>query len=97
MTLFTLLQAGWVAIGLEILLLLFGILMEMNNSGSDPAGRGMAQGFMVVFIIYIGVHILLLLSGNHYCTMAVIGMAALPFLVLVFGVTKYLFSKSKDY
>jgi len=97
MTLFTLFQAGYTAIGLEILLLLFGILMEMNNSGSDPAGRGMAQGFMVVFMIYIGVHVLLLLSGNRYCAMAVIGMAALPFLVLIFGVTRYLIGKKTPY
>ena len=97
MTLFTLLQAGYIALGLEILLLLVGIIMEMNNSGSDPAGRGMAQGFMVLFMIYIGVHFLMLWSGNWYCAMAVIGMAALPFLAIFYGVIRYLVGKKSEH
>lgn len=88
MILFTLIQAGYVALGLEILLLLVGIIATMNNSGNDPAGRGMAQGIIVLYLIYIGIHWLMLLSGNRYCAMAVIAMAAVPFLLMLNGLRR---------
>jgi hypothetical protein len=82
-------KTGWIIIALEIVLLLIWIYSAFfSKNGTDAAGRGMATIYLLALGAYIVVGIILMLINNRYCTMIVILMAALPLLIIGYGLVR---------
>ena len=82
-------NAGVVAIALQIILLLiwaYSIFLKPN--GTDPAGQGIAMGFLLGLAGYIALAILLLLSRKTWCMVLVLVMAAIPLAIVIIGLVK---------
>ena len=88
----TMYKIGWLAIALEVTILLiwfYNIFFAKN--GTDAAGKGLGQLYVLALAAYIIIGIILMLINNKYCTIAVLIMAALPLLVVVYGLIRYYF------
>lgn len=82
--------AGWIAIALELLLLLIWIYsIFFKPNGTDPAGRGIAMGFVLALCIYIGVGILFMFLQKTWSMILTLVMAAIPLAVVVIGLWKH--------
>lgn len=82
-------QAAWIAIVLEIILLLiwiYSIFFQVN--GTDPAGRGMAMGFVLALAAYIGASIFLLMLQRNWSVALALLMAGIPLVIVVVGLVK---------
>jgi hypothetical protein len=84
----TLNQAGWLSIALEIILLMIWVYSAFFSKNTDAAGRGYATIYLLALTLYITIGIILMLINNSYCTIAVLVMAALPLLVVVYGIAR---------
>lgn len=94
---FTINTAGWICIALEAALLLVWVYHIFGpRSGMDPAGKGMAQLFLLGLVAYIAAGIVLMLVDDIRCTIAVLLMGAIPLTLIVIGLVKYR-SSSRNY
>jgi hypothetical protein len=94
---FTIHTAGWLAIVLEVVLLLIWVYSVFGpGNGTDPAGRGMAQVFLLGLLAYIAAGVVLMLVKDVRCTVAVLVMAAVPLTLVVIGLVKY-YSSSRNF
>ena len=57
-------------------------------NGTDPAGRGMAMGFVLALAGYIAGSILLLLLQRNWSVVLALVMAVVPLVIVVIGVVK---------
>ena len=88
----TMYKAGWLAIALEIIILLLWLYnIFFAKNGTDAAGKGLGQLYVLALAAYIIPGIVLMLINNKYCTIAVLVMAALPLLIVVYGLIRYYF------
>lgn len=86
----TLQLAGWIAVGLEIVLLLCWLYNVYGpNSGVDPAGEGIAQLFLIALSAYLLVSIVLMLRNTKTGTIVVLVMAGIPLILTVYGLWRY--------
>lgn len=94
---FTIETAGWICIALELILLLIWVYSIFGpRNGTDPAGKGMAQVFLLGLVTYIAAGVILMLIKDIRCTIAVLLMAAIPFTLVIIGLVKY-YSSSRNY
>lgn len=81
--------AGWIAIILEILLLLLWVYdVFFSRNGTDPAGKGTAIPFLLALVAYIVVGIVLMLIHRYWSTIVVLVMAVLPLGIVIIGLWK---------
>jgi glucan phosphoethanolaminetransferase (alkaline phosphatase superfamily) len=81
--------AGWIAIILEILLLLLWVYdVFFSRNETDPAGKGTAIPFLLGLVAYIVVGILLMLVHRNWSTIAVLVMAVLTLGIVIIGLRK---------
>ena len=81
--------AGWIAIGLEIVLLLIWIYsIFFQPNGTDPAGKGTAMVFVIGLGIYIAGSALLLQMGRTWSVVLALVMAGIPLAIVVIGLWK---------
>ncbi|MES1225334.1 MAG: hypothetical protein ABUT20_58175 [Bacteroidota bacterium] len=86
----TLYKTGWLAIAIEVVLLLIWInSVYFSKNGTDDAGKGLALVYLLALSAYILTGIILMLVNNRYCTIAVLCMAAIPLLVVIYGLFRY--------
>jgi hypothetical protein len=79
-------QFGWIAVVLEIILLLVWIISTYASpQQTDAAGRGLATFYFILLGAYIAISIILMLVHNKYCSIIVLVMFALPLLVTIIG------------
>ncbi len=78
--------AGWIAIILEILLLLLWVYaIFFSRNGTDPAGKGTAIPFLLALVAYIVVGILLMLVQRNWSTIIVLVMSVVPLGIVIIG------------
>ncbi|MBC7850692.1 MAG: hypothetical protein H7Y31_13205 [Chitinophagaceae bacterium] len=88
-------MAGWIAIGLEIVLFLIWVYNVFGpGNGTDPAGRGMAQLFLIGLVTYILAGILLLRLESLWTSISVLVMSAIPLTLVIVGLVKYYGSRN---
>jgi hypothetical protein len=81
--------AGWIAIALEIFLLLIWVYhIFLSPNGTDPAGQGTAMVFLLGLIAYIAGGILLLLLRQTWSMVLVLIMAVIPLSIVAIGLWK---------
>ena len=79
-------QLGWIAVILEIILLLVWIISTYASpQQTDAAGRGLATFYFILLGAYIIISLVLMLINNKYCSIIVLIMFALPLLVTIIG------------
>jgi hypothetical protein len=79
-------QLGWIAVILEIILLLVWIISTYASpQQTDAAGRGLATFYFILLGAYIIISLILMLINNKYCSIIVLVMFALPLLVTIIG------------
>jgi len=87
----TIYKTGWIAIAIEIIILLIWLYnVYGSKNGTDAAGKGLAMVYILALAAYTLIGIILMLINNKYCTIAVIVMAAVPLLVVLYGLFRYL-------
>lgn len=90
--------AGWIAIALEIILLLIWInSIFFTRNGTDAAGRGIAMVFVLLLSAYIGGGVLLMLTHRAWAIVTVLIMAAIPLTIVIIGLVKHYGSSKPDY
>ena len=88
----TMYKIGWLVIALEVTILLIWFCnIFFAKNGTDAAGKGLGQLYVLALAAYIIIGIILMLINNKYCTIAVLIMAALPLIVVVYGLIRYYF------
>jgi len=95
LSLATMIIAGWIAIVLEIVLLLIWVYSIFFTNQTDPAGQGMAMGFVLALCIYIGVGVLFMWMQKTWSMILVLIMAAIPLSIVVIGLWKEYGTKRK--
>jgi hypothetical protein len=79
-------QFGWMAVALELILLLVWIIGTYGpGQQTDAAGKGLAAFYMILLGAYIVISAILMLIHNKYCTIVVLTLFALPLLIVVIG------------
>ena len=89
--------AGWIAILLEIILLItwiYNIFFKPN--GTDPAGKGLAIAFVLGLILYIAIGIVLMLVQRTWSIVLVLMMASVPVVIVLIGVSRQYPTKRKE-
>ena len=87
---FNLASAGWIAIAIEVVILLFWVYSVFGpRSGADAAGKGLEEVFIIGLLAYIGALVILMLVRDIRCTVAVLVMAAVPLTLVIIGLVKY--------
>ena len=86
----TLYKAGWIGVAIEILILLIWLYdIYFSKNGTDAAGKGLAMVYILALAAYILISVILMLVNNRYCTIAVLIMAAIPVLIVIYGLIRY--------
>jgi len=86
----TLYKAGWIGVAIEILILLVWLYdIYFSKKGTDAAGKGLAMLYILALAAYILISVILMLVNNRYCTTAVLILAAIPVLVVIYGLIRY--------
>jgi len=89
---------GWIAIAMEIILLMIWVYsIFFVKNGTDPAGKGIAMGFLIALCMWVGGGILLLLLQHTWSTVIVLIMAGIPLSIVVIGLIKHFSSKPNNY
>jgi len=79
-------QLGWIAVALEVILLLVWIIaVYAGGQKTDPAGKGLAAFYIMLLGAYTVISLILMLFHNKYCTIIVLVMFALPLLITLIG------------
>ena len=83
-------KTGWLVIAIEVIVLLIWLYdVYGSRNGTDAAGKGLAMVYILALSAYIVIGMILLLINNKYCTIAVICMAAIPLLLVIYGLIRY--------
>ncbi len=86
----TLQMAGWIAVGFEAVLLLCWLYNIYGpNTGTDPAGAGIAGFFTLLLAGYLLVSILLMLKNTKTAIIVVLVMGTIPLLLTIYGLWRY--------
>ena len=84
-------KAGWIAVIIEAIILLIWLYAAFGSrNGTDAAGRGLATVYILALAAYTVLGVILMLINNRYCSIAVIIMAVVPLLIVVYGLIRYL-------
>jgi hypothetical protein len=89
--------AGWVAIILEIILLMIWVYsIFFRTNGTDPAGKGIAMVFVLGLSAYIAAGILLMITQKTWSVILALVMAGLPLTIVFIGLWKQYGSRRNE-
>ncbi|MBX2889500.1 MAG: hypothetical protein KF734_01110 [Saprospiraceae bacterium] len=84
-------QFAWTLIALDVLLVLLWLWsLIFPRSGTDAAGRGLGQAYVLALGIYVALCALMLLLKVKWLTILATILAALPLLVALYGLLRWL-------
>ena len=87
--------AGSIVLGLEIILFLIWMGSLFSKNGTDPAGQGIAQLFVIGLLLYIGLGGYFLWLGKTWSLITMLLMGVVPMYFVAVGLWKEGFGRKK--
>jgi hypothetical protein len=91
----TLYKLGWLAVILELVLLLVWLYSVYGpGKGTDAAGKGLAMIYLLALSGYILISMMLMLFNNRYCTITVLILTLVPLSLVIIGLLRHFITRT---